>query len=248
MGERIKLIVCGVGGVGKSAITNRFVVGRWVAKYDPTIEESYQTIVDIDGKAYGVEILDTAGQDAYAPLRETFMHTGDGFMLVYSITDDQTLEELRAIREQILRVHRDRKVPMILVGNKVDLADERAVSKEEGSQLANEFGSDFVEVTAKEDYKVKDAFHDLIRTILNKNPNAGTDAGANGGMFGGGVDQSGDIDVQIVSKGKTGKSKKGNALSKTRSDSKTKKEKDGSGKGGGKKGGDEKDKSKCLIL
>ena len=93
---------------------------------------------------------------------------------------------------------------------------------------------------------MKDAFHELIRTILNKNPNAGADAGANGGMFGGGVDQSGDIDVQIVSKGKTGKSKKGNALSKTRSDSKTKKDKDG-GKGSGKRG-DEKDKSKCLIL
>lgn len=66
--------------------------------------------MDIDGKAMQVEILDTAGQDAYTPLRETFMHTGDGFLLVYSIVDDQTLEELREIREQILRVHPDRKV------------------------------------------------------------------------------------------------------------------------------------------
>lgn len=57
-----------------------------------------------------LEILDTAGQDAYKPLRETFMHTGDGFLLVYSIVDDQTLEELREIREEILRVHPDRKV------------------------------------------------------------------------------------------------------------------------------------------
>ena len=242
MGDRIKLIVCGVGGVGKSAITNRFVVGRWVAKYDPTIEESYQTTVDIEGKAYGVEILDTAGQDAYAPLRETFMHTGDGFMLVYSITDDQTLEELRTIREQILRVHRDRKVPMILVGNKVDLADDRAVSKEEGSQLASEFGSDFIEVTAKEDYKVKDAFHGLIRTIINKNPNVGSSAGS-GGVFGGAADHSGDIDVQIVSKGKTGKGSKKNALSGKK---KEKAVADGSKSAAqaGKAGGGDK----CLIL
>ena len=69
-------IVMGVGGVGKSAITNRFVINRWIEKYDPTIEESYMTNVDIDGKALQVEILDTAGQDEYAPLRETFMHTG----------------------------------------------------------------------------------------------------------------------------------------------------------------------------
>lgn len=66
--------------------------------------------MDIDGKALQVEILDTAGQDEYTPLRETFMHTGDGFLLVYSIVDDQTLEELKGIREQILRVHRDKKV------------------------------------------------------------------------------------------------------------------------------------------
>ena len=65
---------------------------------------------DIDGKAVQVEILDTAGQDEYTPLRETFMHTGNGFLLVYSVIDDQTLEELKSIREQILRVYKGKKV------------------------------------------------------------------------------------------------------------------------------------------
>lgn len=77
------------------------------------------------------------------------MHTGDGFMLVYSVVDDQTLEELRSIREQILRVHRDKKVPMIVVGNKVDMKKDRAVSKEEGKALADEFGASFVEVSVR---------------------------------------------------------------------------------------------------
>ena len=117
-------------------------------QYDPTIEESYQTTVDIDGEALQVEILDTAGQDAYTPLRETFMHTGDGFMLVYSVVDDQTLEELRDIREQILRVHRDRKVPILIVGNKIDMPKrERVVSKEEGKALASEFNASYMEVS-----------------------------------------------------------------------------------------------------
>lgn len=79
-------------------------------QYDPTVEESYLTTIDIDGRALQVEILDTAGQKEYSPLRETFMHTGDGFLLIYSITDDQTLEELRDIREQISRVHPNHKV------------------------------------------------------------------------------------------------------------------------------------------
>jgi hypothetical protein len=147
-----------------------------------------------------VEILDTAGQDAYTPLRETFMHTGDGFLLVYSTVDDQTFEELRSIREQILRVHQDRKVPMLVVGNKVDLSNDRAVSKEEGAKLAQEFGASFMEVTAKENFRVKDAFNALIRKILAKNPKAGT---GGSGVFGAGVvDHSG---VEIATDNKAGK-------------------------------------------
>ena len=139
------------------------------------------------------------------------MHTGDGFLLVYSITDDQTFEELRSIREQILRVHNDRKVPMLIVGNKVDLAHDRAVSQEEGSKLASEFGAQFLEVTAKEDHKVKDSFHMLIRTILSKNPKAGQEAIGSGGVFGAGVaDHSGDVEVDISKqKNKTSKTSKG---------------------------------------
>lgn len=76
------------------------------------------------------------------------MHTGDGFLLVYSITDDQTLEELRSIRDQILRVHKDKKVPMVVIGNKVDLAGtDRAVTKDEGEILAKDFGASFLEVS-----------------------------------------------------------------------------------------------------
>eukprot|EP00349_Pseudokeronopsis_sp_Brazil_P000301 CAMPEP_0202961320 /NCGR_PEP_ID=MMETSP1396-20130829/5378_1 /ASSEMBLY_ACC=CAM_ASM_000872 /TAXON_ID= /ORGANISM="Pseudokeronopsis sp., Strain Brazil" /LENGTH=223 /DNA_ID=CAMNT_0049681053 /DNA_START=22 /DNA_END=693 /DNA_ORIENTATION=+ len=200
----IKIIVMGVGGVGKSAITNRFVIGRWVEKYDPTVEESYQSTIDIDGRALQVEILDTAGQDEYRPLRETFMHSGDGFMLVYSIVDDQTLEELRSIREQILRVHRDKKVPMIVVGNKADMKKDRAVSRDEGKALADEFGAAFIEVSARENTKVKESFDTLVRRILQKNPKAGNDAaeGASG-VFGGGAGEA--DDDESGGKGKKGK-------------------------------------------
>lgn len=122
--------------------------------------------MDIDGKAYQVEILDTAGQDEYTPLRANFMHTGDGFLLVYSVLDDQTFEELRSIREQILQAHPNKavccwpvdyknitdlvflQVPMKIIGNKVDLAQKkRAVSVVEGQALADEFKASFLEVS-----------------------------------------------------------------------------------------------------
>eukprot|EP00601_Ochromonadales_sp_CCMP2298_P011777 CAMPEP_0173258366 /NCGR_PEP_ID=MMETSP1142-20121109/24338_1 /TAXON_ID=483371 /ORGANISM="non described non described, Strain CCMP2298" /LENGTH=221 /DNA_ID=CAMNT_0014192703 /DNA_START=80 /DNA_END=745 /DNA_ORIENTATION=+ len=220
----------GVGGVGKSAITNRFVIGRWVEKYDPTIEESYQATVDIAGKALQVEILDTAGQDAYTPLRETFMHTGDGFMLVYSIVDDQTLEELREIREQILRVHPDRKVPMIVVGNKADVK-KRVLSKAEGKTLADDFGADFIEVSAKDNTHIKDAFSTLCQRILAKNPQAGAEGDLAAGVFGGGTADPADVVVDETPGRKKGDRKK--------------KEK-GEEKGGDKE--DKKKKGKCVLL
>lgn len=231
----IKIIVMGVGGVGKSAITQRFVVGRWVAKYDPTVEESYQTHIDIDGKALQVEILDTAGQDEYTPLRETFMPSGDGFLLVYSIVDDQTLEELKGIREQILRVHKDRKVPMVVIGNKVDMAKtDRAVSKEEGKSLADEFGASFLEVSAKDNSKIKDAFETLVKKIIAKNPKAGhAEANVAGGVFGGGKAEETD-EAEGKGKGKL-KKEKSKASNSDKSSAKSA-DKDGDKKG------------KCLIL
>mmetsp|Transcript_27974 Transcript_27974/g.38531 ORF Transcript_27974/g.38531 Transcript_27974/m.38531 type:complete len:239 (-) Transcript_27974:1339-2055(-) len=235
----IKIIVMGVGGVGKSAITNRFVIGRWIEKYDPTIEESYQTTIDIDGKALQVEILDTAGQDEYTPLRETFMHTGDGFLLVYSIIDDQTLEELKSIREQILKVHRGKKPPMVVVGNKMDMKKDRAVSKEEGKSLADEFGAGFLEVTAKENFKIKDAFELLVRKILSKNPTAGAgDGSAVAGVFGGGkADKFADEDDSnspSSSKKKSGSSKSSKKAS--------------SPSGASSNNGEAEKKGKCNIL
>jgi len=221
----IKIIVMGVGGVGKSAITNRFVAGRWIDKYDPTVEESYQTTIDIDGKALQVEILDTAGQDAYTPLRETFMHTGDGFLLVYSITDDQTLEDLRGIREQILRVHRDHKVPMVVVGNKLDAASERAISVQEGEALAEEFHASFLEVSARTKYRVKEAFDMIVRKVLAKSPKAGSNDSSTGSVFGAGkIDNS--MDPEKVD-------------SKTNSNNKKKSDR---------KNSNDSKKSKCYIL
>jgi GTPase KRas protein len=104
--------------------------------------------VELDGKALQLEILDTAGQEEYSPLRETFMHTGDGFLLCFSITDDSTYEDLLAIHQQIMRVHENPQVPVVIVGNKVDLEDERAVSFEEGAQLAKKLSGKYMEVGA----------------------------------------------------------------------------------------------------
>ena len=118
------------------------------------------------------------------------LHTSlKGFVLVYSIVKDETLEDLVALRDQILEANPNPDVPMILVGNKLDLEDERVVSKKEGDQQATAFNCvNFVEVSAKEDIGVSGAFETLIRTVAKTQPGIGNGAGS-GGVFGAGVSQ-----------------------------------------------------------
>ena len=76
-----------------------------------------------------LDVLDTAGQEEYSAMREQYMRTGEGFLLVYSITSRQSFEEILTFQQQILRVKDRDYFPIIIVGNKCDLDMEREVSK-----------------------------------------------------------------------------------------------------------------------
>jgi Ras-related protein Rap-1A/Ras-related protein Rap-1B len=165
-----KLVVLGSGGVGKSALTVQFVQGIFVEKYDPTIEDSYRKQVEIDGTQCMLEILDTAGTEQFTAMRDLYMKNGQGFVLVYSIIAQSTFNDLPDLREQILRVKDKDEVPMVLVGNKCDLQDQRVITTEQGEDLARKFGCAFLEASAKTRVNVDQIFHDLIRQINKLSP------------------------------------------------------------------------------
>ncbi|XP_066581571.1 ras-related protein Rap1 [Prorops nasuta] len=165
-----KIVILGSGGVGKSALTVQFVQGIFVEKYDPTIEDSYRKQVEVDGQQCMLEILDTAGTEQFTAMRDLYMKNGQGFVLVYSITAQSTFNDLQDLREQILRVKDTDDVPMVLVGNKCDLEDERVVGKDQGVNLARQFNCSFMETSAKAKINVYDVFYDLVRQINKKSP------------------------------------------------------------------------------
>ena len=74
-------------------------------------------------------------QEQFTAMRDLYMKNGQGFVLVYSITAQSTFNDLQDLREQILRVKDTDDVPMVLVGNKCDLEDERVVGKDQGLNL-----------------------------------------------------------------------------------------------------------------
>ena len=139
----------GGGGVGKSACTIQLIQNNFIEEYDPTIgkpvfrriscssqwffilptdllaEDSYRKQVTIDDETCILDILDTAGQEEYSAMRDQYMRTGQGFLIVYSIIARASFDEVSSFREQILRVKDADKVPMVICGNKVDLEADR---------------------------------------------------------------------------------------------------------------------------
>lgn len=162
-----KLVVLGAGGVGKSCLTVQFVQGIYLDSYDPTIEDSYRKTIEIDNKVFDLEILDTAGIAQFTAMRELYIKSGMGFLLVYSVTDQQSLDELMALREQVLRIKDTDRVPMVLVGNKADLTDGRVISVEDGIAVSSKWGKvPFYETSALLRSNVDEVFIDLVRQII----------------------------------------------------------------------------------
>ncbi|KAJ7578144.1 ras family-domain-containing protein [Mycena floridula] len=176
-----KLVVVGGGGVGKSALTIQFVQQHFVDEYDPTIEDSYRKQCVIDGEVALLDVLDTAGQEEYGAMRETYMRTGEGFLLVYSITSRSSFEEMSNFHQQVLRVKDMDSFPVVVVANKSDLEYQRQVGSNEGRDLANHFGCKFIETSAKQRINVDEAFSQLVREIRTYNKDWNSSRPAPGG-------------------------------------------------------------------
>lgn len=167
-----KLVVVGDGGVGKSALTIQFFQKLFVTDYDPTIEDSYIQHTEVDGQWCILDVLDTAGQEEFSAMREQYMRKGDGFLLVYSVTDVQSYENIQNFHTQILRVKDRESYPMLLVANKIDLVHLRKVTEENGREIAAQLKISYLETSAKDPpLNVDAAFHEVVRIIRNQPPN-----------------------------------------------------------------------------
>ncbi|PRP73199.1 hypothetical protein PROFUN_03513 [Planoprotostelium fungivorum] len=161
-----RITVIGSGAVGKSALTVRFIQGSFTEKYDPTIEDSYRKNVEIDSAACTLDIMDTAGQEEYKSLRDQYMKSAEGFVIVFSLTSRASLESLRQVRTDVLRMKNDdASFPAVLAGNKKDLVEERQVAEDEARKIADSWGFPYYETSAKSGDNVNEVYFGLVRMI-----------------------------------------------------------------------------------
>lgn len=165
------IAMMGYRSVGKSSLSIQFVEGQFVDSYDPTIENTFTKITRVNSTDYEVKLVDTAGQDEYSIFPAQYSMDFHGYVLVYSITSQKSFEVIQIIYEKLLDVMGKAYVPVVLVGNKTDLHQERAVSTEEGRKLAESWKAQFLETSAKQNESVADIFHLLLQQIERDNGN-----------------------------------------------------------------------------
>lgn len=119
-------------------------------------------------------------------MRDQYMQGGEGFIVVYAINSRDAFDEVTTFRDQILRVKDADKVPMVVCGNKCDLAEDRQVTKAEGEELARSFGVPFFETSALSRINVDEAFFELVREIRKARKASSGEEGAKGGKKKGG--------------------------------------------------------------
>lgn len=166
-----KVIMVGSGGVGKSALTLQFMYDEFVEDYEPTKADSYRKNIVLAGNECQIDILDTAGQEDYAAIRDNYFRSGEGFLCIFSITERESFEATQDFRDQILRVKgvdsMTDNIPFVLVGNKSDLTSRRQISLQEAESLAAQWRVPYIETSAKTRDNVDKVYYGLLQSIHN---------------------------------------------------------------------------------
>ena len=164
----VRLITLGDSHVGKSSIIIRFTENEFSSNYMSTVgfDLKYK-IMKIKDEEVKIMIYDTAGQERFRSLATNYLKKADGILLVYDISERQSFENIGKWMNNIVE-ETDKKVPIILVGNKSDLEQRRTVKKEEGVDLAKSYNILFYETNCVKGENIENCFIEITSQILEK--------------------------------------------------------------------------------
>jgi GTPase KRas protein len=163
--SKIRIGMFGGGGVGKTALTLRYLRDQFVEEYIPTLADDFSKEIELGGKKLTINIIDTAGQDDFREMRASFYQSVQGFILVYAITDRNSLFEAEEIHKDICQNLVKTAVPCVIVGNKSDLRDEDSVPVADGVGMAKKLQAIHLETSARTGLNVTEAFNTAIKTV-----------------------------------------------------------------------------------
>jgi len=163
-----KLLVIGDSGVGKSCLLLRFADDTFIDSYIATIGVDFKIrTIRLDDSVVKLQIWDTAGQERFRTITAAYYRGSHGIMIVYDVTDRDSFNHVRQWLGEVDKFAAE-GVTRFLIGNKCDLSEQRAVSYEEGQQLASTYQLKFLETSARGNHQVDEAFFLLADEIKSK--------------------------------------------------------------------------------
>ncbi|CAL8306995.1 unnamed protein product [Boreogadus saida] len=166
-----RMVILGSTKVGKTAIVSRFLNSRFEEQYTPTIEDFHRKLYSIKGDVYQLDILDTSGNHPFPAMRRLSILTGDVFILVFSLDNRDSFQEVQRLKRQIFETKSCLKnktkehvdVPLVICGNKSDRDMHREVQPEDIEQLlAGDEKCAYFEISAKRNENVDKMFQTLF--------------------------------------------------------------------------------------
>ena len=161
-----KLLLLGDSTVGKTCFLIKYTDQSFQDIHMATIGLDYRvkTMKLKNNKEVKIQIWDTAGQDRFRSITKNYYKGSHGIILIYDITNRRTFENVQKWISQI-REETSQNVVIYLIGNKIDMKEERKVSSEEGKKLADELGLPFMETSAKEGININEVFDDIVERV-----------------------------------------------------------------------------------
>ncbi|KAG7523541.1 ras and EF-hand domain-containing protein-like [Solea senegalensis] len=164
-----RLVLAGDAGAGKSSFMLRLTLNEFKETIQTTLGVDFQMKrMLVDGEKTSLQIWDTAGQERFRSIARSYFRKAHGVLLLYDVTSESSFLHVREWVDQI-QDSTDEKVPMCVIGNKVDLREQlaggRCVSTSHGEKLAKEYGALFCETSAKDGTNVVEAVLHLAREV-----------------------------------------------------------------------------------
>ncbi|CAD8054403.1 unnamed protein product [Paramecium primaurelia] len=167
-----KLLLIGTSGVGKSCMLMRYVDNNFTNNFYNTIGVDFKIkSIFLENKNIKLQIWDTAGQDRFRTITCSYYRGAHGIIIVYDITDRESFDSVKMWMSEIDKYAQEDVIRM-LVGNKCDMEDKRAVSYEEGEALAKQLKLQFIETSAKLSTNIEQSFLTIAKNVLEKSQNS----------------------------------------------------------------------------